>query len=401
MCQLCFVTKPTDPNYIPLAKRYFVHQMMLNSVRNKDGWGVYAEGHVKKYAKTVIDDIGNFVRSLPDDILTTTPVLAHVRLASTNKGKVVDEFAHPFELSSIVLAHNGTLTHKTEAVTEDTIDSLMFANTLNNIIEKDKRIGFVDAIKRAYETYDGKFAFLINHKIRNDYYVIRGKTANLHQATVLIDDKPAWTIVNTEQDTLTLALDMLIAEALLQGITLSWEINELDKETIYKVQHDHLVKVGELPETVKPFAYANNTTSRNSTNHASTQQTILNDNSGWGVGDINYFRIRSADPNEVMYKFVAGLSYHGVSLEEIRALFYMLYGKDIVDIAPLDVRAADLKALLKEFTSDKATSWTNVKNKFFSKNPDSTIFDLYRKTGIQFPFWLSTSRALKKAEKRV
>lgn len=261
MCELTLVN--TNDN--SLNQLFSLIQPRINSETiNKDGFGVFTEGAgVKKtiHAASNLIDGGTWLRKL---ILDDRPVLLHTRAAS--KGiAVVEANVHPFETEDFVLAHNGTLYLLNEKVdyswpkAEESreSDSLMFLKALQKNFKGD----VVSALQEAMKLFKGKFAFLIYHKKAAQFYAVRGKTADLHMATLFLEkDGPSvGYIINTSKSHLEEGLSAVsnIWQLAYYASPLLWEVKELTSETIFLCEKTEVKNLGEIKETAQytvPFS---------------------------------------------------------------------------------------------------------------------------------------------------
>jgi predicted glutamine amidotransferase len=273
MCQLILVNMGS-----PVLNRLFLTPLLqIDSIGNGDGTGWLAvdKGEYSvfksKESASQLDDLGLDVRAY---VTSKNPVLAHVRAAS--KGIDVEEKnAHPFQGERFVLAHNGRLYPKEEKVTynatdntSSTSDSLIFLKRLEKDAKKNPELDFPTLLNNTMKEFKGKFALLIYDSLTNIHYVIRGTSADLHMMKVKrisMDGKTtteAGYIVNTRKNSLSDAVDISvqIVQTVMGDRLAADTIVELDKNTIYRVDKDELVKVGDIPENaiVYESSYVNN-----------------------------------------------------------------------------------------------------------------------------------------------
>lgn len=268
MCQLTF-THLKDVN---LARFHLFNQAICNTeTTHKDGFGFYtADGGLFKTRLTpsLITNLGNFIRR---QVLSPVPIISHVRLASAGQKIITDENAHPFELSSLILAHNGTLEFANpdqakEPKYKDVIDSEQFAIALNESYSKN--MNMFQALTETYSMFLGKFAFLIYSKLEGKYFVARGDTATLYGADIVKQTRPKSTgeitkepfgiILNTERLPLSKAITMTsnLAQIYL-GYSIDFEkIVEIDKNSVW--EYDSIqglfIRLGELKEKAKVYS---------------------------------------------------------------------------------------------------------------------------------------------------
>lgn len=231
---------------------------------NRDGTGILVtdKGGCNVWkTKASGDNILNLGVLLKKLVVGRRPIIGHVRAAS--KGiDVKDANAHPFKGERFVLAHNGRLYDKDEKVTwgsnaDDSIssDSLKFLHALEKEVKKNPNLTAPEALRSAMEKFKGKFAFLIYDSLTDTYYAVRGDTAELHVAYINMEledksSKRIGFIVNTKKTALTDAIQLSIP--IFQMITGNYysldKVEELKRETIYKVEKTELADLGGIKE---------------------------------------------------------------------------------------------------------------------------------------------------------
>lgn len=232
---------------------------LINSDRNPHGFGFYNGTDVWKTALKPADlgGLGFFIR---DEIKTTIPIMSHVRLAS--KGiELKEENNHPFETEDFIGAHNGTLYLKEEEPYSSTWDNSSRGSDSQRFFEMlqaeytSNGKKFVEAIKTVMEKHKGKFAFLIYEKPTQTFYIVRGKSADLHIVDVFLTKKKSQQflgfIVNTDKydlEKLTLFLPHIWGLMGVPGIFDFSEIAALKPETIYAVKGNRIKEITEIKE---------------------------------------------------------------------------------------------------------------------------------------------------------
>lgn len=273
MCQLCVANGgDTILNRIILSI-----QLQADAIGNADGTGIMS---VKEGKPTVwktelgaglITNLGVCVSEIITD---SSPAFGHVRYASPGVA-VTKQNAHPFAGTRFVLAHNGRLHKKNDTVaykggaSEDAnlaSDSLEFLKCLEEKAKKNPSSSFIDLFKSAMDEHKGKFAMLIYDKLHSRYYVVRGKTADLHVMYMYeeIDAKtksPVGFVVNTKQESLKVAAPLITAAY--QSVTgrelYAEKPAELEKETMYEVIGVNLIEVGKVTENAVVYSSASGT----------------------------------------------------------------------------------------------------------------------------------------------
>jgi predicted glutamine amidotransferase len=274
------------------------------SAIHADGWG-YADssGEITKsyWPMYLTNDTGSYLAK--GVCKTSAPLLGHIRQASS-KVPVCTENAHPFKLDDMVFVHNGKLTPKksedfdidyslTEinATTNKEVtvwykrsDSLIFFEEFVKDYKElapdfpDEEKLFVEAVTTTMAKFDGKFAMVFI--IKGKYYIVRGKTADLHISYRLSSGRKdatqiGWAI-NTERKNLLSSTLLLSNLHQLRGekpIHFS-EPLLIAEESIYVAEATTLRKIGEIKETTfvttSGAAYATNFTAGNGTTQSTT-----------------------------------------------------------------------------------------------------------------------------------
>jgi predicted glutamine amidotransferase len=252
MCQLIFVNLNN-----PVLNRVATTLLLLydSKTMHKDGWGISGTGLYKEMQEPDNQDaLGTIVCNYADH----NPVMAHVRQASYMFKTVKKvEHNHPFEFNNIIGAHNGTLESKVDLTKKypDSIDSMQFFGELDEYLTNHS-VSMTTALNKTMDKFRGKFAFLIKDKRDNSYYVVRGRTADLHVVSVFMGEEFIGFIVNTE----LAGLNSCIAELKLIANTLGYadikfgKVEECDKETVYKLKDNKLANVGTIKEEDRPVA---------------------------------------------------------------------------------------------------------------------------------------------------
>lgn len=339
MCQLTLVNlKNAELNRIFLAPL-----LQYNSTNNSDGTGFMVAGRKSTSvwkSKVSADCIDNLGIILKDNVSNGSPVLAHVRAAS--KGIVItDENAHPFKGERFVLAHNGRLYKREEIVSytntsDDTgleSDSVTFLNALEVKAKEKPDMPAHDLINATMEDFKGKFALLVYDTQGRDYYVCRGDTADLHIVKIQewVDDvlTPVGFIINTKKDSLlnSVTVSLQMAQALTGRYFVADKIIELNKETIYKVEKDDLVKLRDIKENKVVYTYQDRTQNTSSWK-ASQNGPVL---PIWRLSErINSFRedhcLDICDIDAMFYIFL-GVSLADVELEDLTSFVELVIPK--------------------------------------------------------------------------
>ena len=386
MCQLTFV----NTNDKEFNKRMLVNQFLVNTVvRHKDGWGFFTEK--SGVFKTRLEpwntsDIGEVIK---DSIENNEPILAHVRLATyTNLEKEIsDEKAHPFETANFIVAHNGKF--EGDIIKEERfkgmIDSEIFAHILEETYKKFPKMSPEKLINQAYaDNFTGKFALLVYFKPKKRYYIIRGKTAELHKIDVFKgktreSSKKIGYVINTEKIDLIRAFKFADKSSQLTSDEFYFrsEIEELEKETSYIVNTTFLRKLGEMKELNKVV-----TTTFSVGGHDDTwkNDSLRNRRS--------YAPAVSYDSTE---KFLIKLyDEYGLSIPEIDRFFIEITGFAAItaDKNTFELFQEMSEPFLKFHGEHKHNLWKNLIKQF--SNP----LDAYNTYKLQFPYFLNSIKDL-------
>lgn len=373
MCQLTFCRFQS----LEQTKIFTTLSIISNTfISHHDGWGIYTGGRLFKTEMNaqLTSDIGTLVNDICKD---KSPVISHVRLASIGS-KVSNDNSHPFETENFVLAHNGTLTVKKDSEDDvnkikkkhekdEAIDSEVFAICLEDGYIKEKN--FVALLKKTMNMFCGKFAFIIYCKPENVYYIIRGKTAELHCVNFYSGNKAVGFVVNTEKVSLDRTAQLFECSLQSVGVEISnSEIVELDKETIYKYSAYKAHKVGEIKENEKevtPFFSHDRsyTTKRNS------------------FGNSTYVSDRVFATTKSLIKF---MKKYYLSLEDLDKIFYYTMNKGI-----LTIEEEDLELFFEKITSKLGVSKKfvgDVEDILYPNKLQAIPFRFYTDNGFTFPY---------------
>lgn len=391
MCQLV-VANTTRPS---LNRIMVVSMLQESSLGNTDGTGILSANGGSptvwktKLAAKSISNLGDSVRKL---VTTGKPVFAHVRSAS--KGiAVTDENAHPFKGNRFSLAHNGKLYKKDEVVSYTASDDSGLSSDSKEFLDELERdavanpdLAFPDLINITMAKFKGKFALLVFDSLTSDYYVIRGSSADLHMARIFTiegeERKLSGFVVNTKKNSLQESLvNSLQTGQLVTGTVLEADpIEELAKNTIYKIVGKDLVKVGDLPENVVAYA----------------------------TPASNYYQTPSAKPNRFSFdqtstmwkeadKISVFMAKHFLSIEDIDNLFLMFLGKGMADV-DLDDLTTFSDEIIPVISASK-----NTRKKIESIIGKGKIYPItYMEVKVlEYPWMLSDAAAIEAMIKRL
>jgi predicted glutamine amidotransferase len=377
MCQLTFC----KINIPAQTEMFSILSLICNTfISHHDGWGIFGGGKIFKTHMNaqLTTDIGKIIEEYH---VRTSPIISHVRLASFGT-TISSDNSHPFETDNFVLAHNGTLVVKKKSevtideikkknVTKaDVIDSEIFTFALESEYAKVKDVP--TALKNAMDMFCGKFAFMIYCKPENQYYIVRGKTAELCFTVFSREETIIGIAVNTEKDSLNRTIHLFSNLLLGSGIEVEYTpIEELNKETIYLYKASKLIKVGEIKESEKetiPFSsnWDYSTVKKTTYKHSSIDIGVINKT-------INFM--------EEFY----------LSVDDIDRLLFFTVEKGI-----LTIEESDMDDFLTKVIPRLTTS------KHFRKDVGKLIekykfpfipFDFYKENNHQYPYMLITSRS--------
>jgi len=261
MCELILVSTGNEK----MNKRLAFLLAWEDSESNKDGFGFYNPKDDKIWkTELAARNILNVGEAMSHMSIGTRPLMAHVRASSTYtfgayKKTNTPEFAHPFMSEKYVLCHNGTLEFREEAKNteykgKDMIDSQAFLEVLT---ENPKP--FLEAIKETVDKFYGKFAFLIVDRKDKTQYIVRGKSATLHKAPIMLDGVEIGYVVNTVATDLHNAFRIYKNLYEVDGGKIELGTVEiLPEDTVYVATSKFVKKVGTVTEVARPVATAAN-----------------------------------------------------------------------------------------------------------------------------------------------
>jgi predicted glutamine amidotransferase len=363
MCQLTFADLGN------LNQTYITTQLILNSLdNNPDGTGICSEGvqWKTKLNASLTLNLGDCVKG----VVTKKPAIAHVRLAS-NKLLKEDEHSHPFRGKLFNQAHNGKLVPKAkELLPEDTVDSLAFLHHLETVWESHKKLAFPDLLIKTMDEWEGKFALMYYVDKTKDYYIAKGRTANLFWTTV-----NGGLVVNTERKTLDMALTLLNQQYQLthkKALEIA-PIKSVEQESIfrYNPKTGELDKVGEIKEETPEVKTTTWINGKQVTQNESKRESA-----------ISRFQ-------ELMYK-------NYLSVLDANYLCHVVMGCSLVelDYANLVSFNEDVLAIIEAMSTDaKVAIWKSVAN--YGKRDDAY------KAGLPFPWMFASLSKLEEVAKNL
>jgi len=379
MCQLTLIHTNTTYN-----RNILIPQLILNAEDgNKDGVGFYSKETLWKdgiSANTIIN-LGSIVKKH----VINNPVMGHVRLASANNGvkTISRDYSHPFDGATTVLEHNGSLKLKdpkdlTDEETKGLIDSQIFQLYLEKIRDTSENKDIEYILPLVMNKFYGKFAFIIYDKLTKDFYVVRGKTADLQKTdiTIKVKDKiNKGVVVNTSEK--TLFINLLQIQNLLQLYGVEFEfgdINALKPETIFLLKDDNLTEVGTIKENSYPVQSAAIIKSGRNYNQTTYYSNFNSKNS---LEEQEY---------KLVYDF---LSENNLNVHEFDQIVFGLLGKSLLDIddEDLDVIIYHIIPVIRERNNKvKIQLWDGIKKIHKTR-------EFYEE--LQFPYMMNSGKQIK------
>jgi len=401
MCQLLYINLK-DKRYNQLATYYGI--LRDSSFQHKDGWGIYTEKRgtpLRCYAK--LEETSNL--HLFPNLFDDNPVIAHVRKASVATKINDSSFNHPFESSHYILAHNGTLDNG-EEIPKDKIDTQIFLDKL--VEEYNEKSEFPDIFNKTMEKFWGKFAFIIKDKKSNNNFVIRGASADLYKSEFLVDNEFHGYIINTERTSLVDILMFLRVLFLTIDHTKEYSFSPpelLDAESIFLAKDDNLEKIAETKELKEVDLFPEKVKKAENTTLTRWQGRGYPDYSrNWHETDWENGYYYSRGTSTYSYKGNFSnkvsklLSY--LSVEELDEIFMYVYGICLLGMNDgLFEHFEDnyIDKFLELCTDEKCKLWNS--SKMLPGNKLS-IWELYTKSNIQFPYFVNDYTDLAKALKK-
>ncbi len=403
MCQLTFLHGQT-----PIVKGILGNITLMNSAGNTDGHGLYFPPPIKKYYKTKVSggdkvfqtNYWDRVESCIGD-LEEIALLSHVRSASLNHKIINAENAHPHQVGSIILMHNGTLEpDDINLEIEDRIDSYWYTARLAEIVGR-KHLK-PQHISEAMEDFRGKFAFLIADTKQPDIiYVVKGKSASLGYANYIDDEgKNICFAINTMRKSLEMiTLPMFFRAITSKGLYLAEKPVELEDESIY---------VYDIPKGA--LILTEQKVEERATVHRSP---AVNNRSAYGsMGyreDGGYTSYQSASSEgRLVYELSMAATDMELSFSELNHMFLLLHGCSILYASGEEIKsmASFLEKLRKTWETNankkKGKLWMEARQEFNDKYPSFPTIHLYQfDPKLRFPWFLNSVKGLKNVRSRV
>jgi predicted glutamine amidotransferase len=369
---------------------YFMLTLKDSDVSNKDGFGYTTGERVYRTEKTPIQaGIGTVVGNSSID---TGTIAGHVRQASFGTiafPKLVGiDHSHPFVTEDYILMHNGTLEFKDSKELEkykdkQYIDSRMFVLELQEMKNKTPTELFPVILNKTMAKFRGKFAFIIYEKATKSFFIIRGKTADLHMAKVIVEGVPG-IVINTALKELKESLGFITELGKVLGIEMSYEEPVIIKpETINILNPDSIQEIGIITETVKPLPV---------TIWEGYEETPNYYGRGYNR---QYYEHTPKELDPVVSEIVAFMVKAGVEPEELDEIWYHMFGNGLLNITTAQAKSftkTALPAFYKRHGSKQFQFYQRLMEKFKAYN----IASFFGKTGLQFPYMLNDASVLKR-----
>jgi len=403
MCQLTLI----DFSSQRIAKHTIKHLSVLNHLgvgtgSNHDGFGcmLFSNGVITKSEKSSYlwwwEDGNKFLEENRN-----VNGIYHVRAASisnsTTKNK--KEYSHPFELGNLVLAHNGTLdfirygapdTDEIEPLInikdKDFIDSQEFLIALNYLMGNS--LLTANHIKTAMKNFYGVFAFLIYDKRQpKDVFVVRSSGKKLFKLEIKIEDKPWGILINTGEFELEYISDVILSLCEVAGIkNIDFIKTEVPKESI------HLYKIGSFVLNTKLDKIEE--TTRVYKTPASSSRSQMVPYSGSPSNNYSAYKKNESYIEEL----VAFMKSSLFTLSEFNLLAELIYGKTIYVFEKSDMKEfSELLGMYKKvLNGGRKKAWRDILGSLNKKSGA----EFYKKTGIEFPWFLNSKKELQKARNK-
>jgi predicted glutamine amidotransferase len=371
MCELTFVNLHNEG----LNRAFTFHAAMENSrigkpnpyPDNRHGWGMYTTSiGITKSAEVVWNMVG-FGKLLKDSI-DKTPVIFHTRAASKGS-EIKQEFNHPFETEHIVLCHNGTLVPKVAlAGYEGKMDTQVFLGELEKEYANSGLISLSYSLTKTMENFTGKFAFLVYDKVHENYYAVRGKTAELSLTYLLNKEMlPTGYVINTSKYDLDTEMNLVSEMYGLAGnkTPVFSKIEELETESIYLLEDKLPKKIAEIKQNYPEVAVVK-------TSYKAPRASVIS-------------AVRGGDMQKLADFLYCWTASYGLSIEELDSIFLESLGVGIMQSQPSDIQTFK-KYLVPKLVCPKG--FREECKKYLRKLPRAAIQLLYEENKFQFPYML-------------
>jgi predicted glutamine amidotransferase len=392
MCQLILAN---THNKIMNRLLYFILSLKDSDTGNKDGFGYTTGDRVFCSDKTPFT--AGIATIIQNSSISTKPVAGHVRSASFVVGKermLGAEFSHPFISDDYILMHNGTLEfidieYAKKYKDARLIDSQMFLLELQESTTKNPLLTLSDHMKETMKKFRGKFAFIIYEKATATFYAIRGKTADLHYAKVIVNKKPG-IVINTAMKELKDTLSYATELCKIFNIELSYEEPQLIKpETINVLTDDEIIEVSDITENARPVAIT-----------TWFSDGDYEEGESW-VGGSRYTQRRaekkqpSDSTNNNIHKLSKFMSGNGIPPSELDEIWYHLYGNGLLNITEKQLELFVEKAI-PTFNKRRSHNQYVYYERLQTKLKTSNLREFFSKSKLQFPYILNDVQTLKK-----
>lgn len=415
MCQLTFLHGNPDFVRPLLASLTFINA----HDGNKDGHGYFVvPDHLWRISRSGTDAIcdpsyfDELEKTLGDK--TTVSIISHVRSASFNHKEVCLNNTHPFHVGHLILAHNGTLQAvdgKKELELENKIDSFWFLSHLAKVVGKANLQP--SHIVEAMKSFHGKFAFIIFDMHQpTKVFLVRGKAAKLHTATVADDSgKIVCHVVNTDDDNISTQLLPHYFRAITKANMHVSKPVLLDEESIYvfDVKEETLTKCAEKIEETSPptrvYEGAGHEVWRRGGRVWDDDDCMVEGYGFMSNPSGGQSRIDSPTSSSSMIDEICLACFEmDIGVSELNYLCELFTGDSILYLSGSVVSefhtfvTKRLKALYSnQRGSAKKNVWELIKKKWRETYPDSPneLIELYAAAGIRFPWFTESKSGLK------
>lgn len=410
-----------------LNRKMYLLLATIGSKDHSDGWGFSENLAGKKcgYPAFCTSNIGGILQESIDEN-SESPFLGHIRKASPMV-PVSTENAHPFTLDGISFVHNGKLTPKNEKdfVIETSVldydlagnpiidvktgkqatkivkrsDSLVFFEKFMEIW-KTKTVPetnfddvFVETLTETMALFYGKFAMVFN--IRNQMYIARGKTADLHISFLRESkdfDSPilGWAI-NTNKVNLELCTSLLSNLEQLDNYEPMYFSYPtlLTENTVYRVDYLDVTPIGKVEENSAPAGV---------TTYYGRNYTEWGDYAEWEDGSTTKAESKTAEKSaaktelekltEEVYQFC---ETYALAPQDIFYMLFVCYGNSSLELSEIQLQhfCREVLPKLRNYVSKEIRK--SVKRAFGRYVP---IYK-YNKD-MQYPWLMNTAELQKK-----
>jgi len=230
------------------------------------------------------------------------------------------------------------------------------------------------SLQEAMKNFSGKFAFLLYEKEKQNFYAVRGESADLYYYPIVIKNEILGYVINTEKYSLERVLVMASNFLAVEKINLEIDFEKilpLEKESIFYLGKTEFSKIDSIKE--------NKIIKWNSTRRWGNCNRVL-----FGKSDDVW------DNNENLNYVISFMSKYIISLDEIDELFLAYFNKSILSAneKDLDDFVDFLVELEKKIKGEKIEEKIKIK-----ENYKHSFLDRYKE--IEFPYFMESLERLK------